>query len=311
MSATHPPHVRRPAGWTPPSHRRTLAVLAAITVAAALVAAVAGRLAGDAVVTEQAPGGPTFQTAGLGAVTLAVPAAWAGADRIPEIRDLDRARTAAFSPAPGREAYVIATLAPADDPMLVPVPLRELVTGELPRPASAHLAGVPAWRYAKLSATNGRILDLTVAATTSGSLTVACLAAPEARSSVAGCEAAIGRVTLSGADWRPPAEVAGGLRLDAVIARLDRARVARRAALRSARTRAAQSRIAARLAGSYAAAAAGLRDAGPVADALRTGERAHRRLAAAAAAGRPARYAAAKRAVTTADAALARALASG
>jgi hypothetical protein len=307
MSATH-----ATTGWTPPSHRRTLAMLAGIAVAAAVIALVAGRLAGGAVVTDPAPVAPALvQTAGLGAVTLAVPAAWAGADRIPEIRDLDRGRTAAFTPSPGRDAYVIATLAPADDPTLVPAPLRRLLSRPLPQPAAAHLAGAPAWQYAKLPATGGRIADITVAATTAGSLTVACIAAPEARSSVAACNEEIRRATLSGADWRPPAELAGGLRLDAAIAQLDRARVARRAALGAADTRAAQSRIAGRLADSYGRAAAALAGAGnaPVATALRDGARAHRRLAAAAAAGRPARYAAAKRAVTAADAKLARAIA--
>jgi hypothetical protein len=44
---------------------------------------------------------------------------------------------------------------------------------------------------------------------------------------------------------------------------------------------------------------------------LRDGATAHRRLAAAAAGGRQARYAAAKRAVRAADAALARAIAAG
>jgi hypothetical protein len=294
---------------TPPSRARVLGMLALVAVACAAAAAFAGRLAGEAVVTQPTPNGPTVQAATVGAATLVAPASWAGAEQIPEALGLDPTSTAAFATRPGLRAYAVATLAPADHPTLIPRPLRLLLNTAPPPPVPTRLAGRPAWRYGRLPASGGRSVELTVAATTAGSLAIACVASPDAGAAVAGCASDIHDVALAGASWLAPDELAARTGLAAVVERLDRQRVARRAALRRARTPAAQSRIARRLAGSYVRAASALDRPAPVVKALRAAARAHRRLAAAAASKRRRGFRAARRAVAARDAALTRALA--
>jgi hypothetical protein len=103
-----------------------------------------------------------------------------------------------------------------------------------------------------------------------------------------------------------------GTPLPAVLARLDQARVHDRAALRTAGSRAAQARVAGRLARAHLAAAEDLRPGAgnsPLIAELSGAGRAYQALADAATGDSPARYAAAAAAVRRADAQLAAAVA--
>jgi hypothetical protein len=157
-------------------------------------------------------------------------------------------------------------------------------------------------------------MDLTVLPTSAGVLAVACVAPRFAWSAAVGCAAAIKRVNVSGAAiFTPAANLSFRLRLPAVVAALDRARVSDREALRDARTRPGQARIAARLARAHRAAVAAVRplaaDQGaPLLLALQATGTAYDRLARAAAHGWPSRYRASRLAVSRADARLTRAL---
>jgi hypothetical protein len=122
----------------------------------------------------------------LGAAAVSVPAVWErerSADaRLPELG----VRVEVLAPAPGLSAHAVVVLSPGG----LPSPLRE-VLGDLGRGRSETLAGLPAIRYAPRPVGGGRVADLTVAETTSGTLAVACIAREDSWTGAAGCADAL------------------------------------------------------------------------------------------------------------------------
>ena len=298
---------------SPPLPRRYLAIaLALVLLAAAAGWGLRALSAGPAV---PAPKPPREITAGL--VSLTVPGEWASERAaLADVPNLP-AGTAAFAPMPGLRAHVLVLRAPIDDPSLVAAPLRALASTPLGRPRVSSLAGMSAWTYPDVPVAGDRVLEVTVAPTTRGVLTVACLARSLSWLGAAGCAADIGEASVAGASsLRPSPEFAYGTVLPGVIERLGDRRAHLRARLRGATTRRGQSRFAARLGRAHARAGARLAPWAPsggpargVDRALRATSRGYGRLSAAARHGWPKRYRMARRAVRRGDAALKRALA--
>ena len=162
-----------------------------------------------------------------------------------------------------------------------------------------------------------RLLQVTVAPTTGGVLTAACLARSLSWLAVAGCASDIGAATLTGATpLRPAPALAYRTRLPGAIERFGDRRAQLRSKLERATSRRGQARFAARLGRANARTAVRLAPWAPakgapraIDRALRATGRAYEQMSAAARNGWPRRYRLARRAVRRGDAALSRALA--
>jgi hypothetical protein len=286
----------------------TMASLAAV-VAGGIAVAVPAGIGTAAIVAPGAPAPPqpTSRVVQAGPVTLSVPASWV--DAAP-VAGLDGSR-ATLQPG-GSSERIVVVFGPADGRSLLPRQLRAQVDGPLPWPGDASLAGRPALGYRALAA--GDLLfefDVTVLPTSGGMLAVACL---RPRSDRSDCGSGIRDVSVPGASaLMPSPAIPAAARLPAAIAELDRATVAGRAALAAARTPAAQTGLAALLAYRQRITADELRSAFgiPVARATAALDRAadgYDALGAAAAAGSPRAFAAARRDVLAAETALAAAV---
>ena len=183
--ALAPEPVPAPAPGPPAVAGRRRAKAAGALVAALLSAALAwtvlSSLGGAA-----SPRTASERTVTLGPASVSVPAGWEGerrADvRLPELG----AAAEVLAPAPGLSAHAVVVLS-SEGP---PAPLRVLL-GDLGRGRSETLAGLPATRYAPRPVGGGRVADVTVAETTSGTLTVACIAREDSWTGAAGCADAI------------------------------------------------------------------------------------------------------------------------
>jgi hypothetical protein len=294
--------------------RRALLILAAALAAVGLAIA-AGRIAGTAAAPEQPVVAAGVRRVHAASAVLSVPGRWSPvAFKTAGVADLDAASTAVLAPSPGLSARVVVTLLPADDASLLPEPLRAAVAGELPPPRRARVAGREAWLYSDLVSTAQRQMEVTVVPTSAGVLAVACIAPVFAWSAAVGCAQEIEAIRMPGASFFAPARsLIVRLRLPAIVATLDRARVDGRRALRAARRPAGQARAAAALRRAYAVATAAVRrlgssDAEALVAALRSTGAAYERLGAAASHAWPQRYRQARRDVALRDARLAAAL---
>ena len=263
--------------------------------------------------TRSAPSAPP-RSVSLGAVTLAAPATWTTARRpVAGLEDLGR-QTAAFAPVPGLSARAVVTLAPFDDHTLLPAPLRAFAGDSAPRRAT--LAGLPAWAYRPRQLGKGRTAQVTVAATTAGSLAVVCLAPEAIWSGAARCAEGLTAASLTGATpLVPSATLAFRRHLTPVLSHLGTRRAELRGRLHAAETRRGQARFAERLARANARAATALApraasaETRQVVHVLRGARSAYGRLAVAARRGWPARYRYARAGVLQHARALARAVA--
>ncbi|MEA2312811.1 MAG: hypothetical protein QOE28_2779, partial [Solirubrobacteraceae bacterium] len=295
-----------------PSPWRVIGLAATTLVVVAALAAAAGwELHGGSSVAP-APAA-VARTVQAGALRLTVPGDWASAR--PAIESLDPASTVAFAPYAGVAAQALVTLAPLDTRSLVPARIASAIAGSLPAPVKARLGTTPAWRYPSLALSKGRTMDLTVAASTAGTVAIACIA-PAGAVAATDCAGELGGVALVGARWlNPSASLAFRLLVPAVVDRLDARRHVLRQALAGARHRRGQARAAGRLALAYARAEAGLKPLGTaegaprsMLGALEQTRRAYVRLGAAAATGHPKRYRLARRAITRDEEGLRRAI---
>ena len=294
---------------------RLPASFVAVAVALVLAAALAGWVGRTVSTPVPAAPPPRASLIDLGPLRVAAPGAWA-----PErtaIKGMEGLPTGAssFAPVPGLAARAVVSLAPFDDPTLVPVPLRTLVTGAQPR--RAKLAGLPAWTYPPHELAGGRMAQVTVSPTTAGSLTVVCIAPAAAWSGAARCAEGLAGASFHGAESLVPSPTLAFRRhLAPVVEHLGARRAHLRARLRGATTRRGQARLAGRLGRAHGRAAAALAPSAPAAGAprrvvrlLRANARSYGRLSVAARRGWPVRYRRARAAIRRTDRALARTVA--
>jgi hypothetical protein len=196
-----------------------------------------------------------------GAARLVVPSAW----RTVGVHDagvsgLAPQATAVFAPSPGMPWRVAVTVTPPDDPSLLPSAVRNALRGPVPQPTPTQLGGRRAWLYSGLvMRARDWLTDVTVLPTTAGVLAVLC-GSPATAWSAGGCAGSAEAISLrAGPTFVPSADLALQMRLESVLSKLDEARVLGRAALRRARTPAAQARWVRLLAREHRLAAAALR----------------------------------------------------
>lgn len=249
-----------------------------------------------------APAPATFAT--VGDLRLELAPAWVRADPAPGLPIAD---AEVFAPAPGVAARAVFVTGPAGDATLMPAVLRAELPAALPAPRRARLAGLAAWTFGPLR-DGSQTLDITVAPTTAGTFALVCTA-PHA--SWIACGDDVHAIDTGTAEALTPTldlafrQVAGP-----VLEALDRRRVAGRARLAGAR-RAKPARALAETHRAAARALAPFAAVGATADAVAALRGAARGYHALAAAGRRrdrARFMTARRAVQSADAALAAAL---
>jgi hypothetical protein len=309
---------RRTAARTAPHAQRIVAILLGVLVVGVLVGLFSGWWAGGQAAAPPPAASPDApRSAAAGPVRFEVTSDWVPVPRVPGVDGLPKA-TAAFTPAASLRAYAFVTVAPTDDPSLLPQPIRALMPATLPRPKKTELLGLPAWRYGELSISGDRMLEVTVIPSTAGTMAVACIAPRESWVAALGCAADVRKLELPGdATWLPPAaDVAARAAIPGIVRPLDAKRVKLRTRLDAAKTRGAQSRIAGKLSTAYNAAALQLEDVSPgkgpaaaVLGRLKANAVNYGKLGNAAAAGAPRRYKRAKRAVKKSEAQLKAALA--
>ncbi len=231
-------------------------VLAVVAVAAlAGMATRAGGGADDRETPRSAP--PAARIVTHGALRVAVPPGWARADRVPRLPGMTRARPVVLVNGRSKVEVVVATL-PATSQTLLPVVFVKGMDSELPQPSTVPVGRqLEAYHYAGLVHPRvARLLDVYVAPSTEGTVTVACLA--EAVGSLLDdCWSVVSRVSLT--SGRPLAlgrAAAFGEVLADRVAALDAADARSRRRLEAARTPAAQALAVADLPGAYHAAAA-------------------------------------------------------
>jgi hypothetical protein len=307
-----------PAGLARPRIEPNPAWLAAAALAAIALAVLAGAWIGQQAGSGGRAAPAATRDVDIGPARLLVPADWRRAPlRGAGIAGLDPAGTAVFTPYSGAPSQAIVTLAPIDDPSLLPGALRAVTAGAASPAQTTRLAGRPAWLYSDLRTASGdRTMDVTVLPTTAGVIAVACVS-PTAWSAAGGeCAAPVQGVGLRGAGTLVPSrDLALRLRLPRVLDALDAVRVRAREELRRAATPPAQARWARKLARADRAAAASLRTVAGTAgaDLLRSlsgAARAYSQLALAAMIGSPDAFSAARSAIDRAEAGLTASVAS-
>jgi hypothetical protein len=193
-----------------------------------------------------------------GAVRVPVPPGWSRSDRvlrlpgvaIPDPIVLDNR---------GSKVQAVVGLLPATSPTLLPVGFVEGMRMELPRPRRVRIGpGLTGYHYAGLVHPSGtRLVDMYVAPTTLGTVTVACVA-EAVESLVVGCWDVVSRLGIAGRGRPLPVDGLAAFRevLAARLTALDAVGSRVRRALDSATTRAEQARALAPLPGAYREAAA-------------------------------------------------------
>ena len=284
--------------------RRALRFLLIVVTAAGL-ATLAGTWAGSRLADPEEPAAPPPppRKVQVGSAQLVVPAGWRS---IPveraRVAGLDPDRAVAFAPAGRSSEAIVAEFGPGTDASLLPPGRRAAFPGFTSPTVTARLAGRPATLYRGLT----ERLDLTVMATTAGTLAIGC---PDE------CVKELDAVSVPGATTLvPTASLALGLRLPAVIERLDRNRRAHRAALAGTNALWRQGRLARKLTADHASAAAALRPSAGTAGrrliaSLTATATAYRALARAASNRWRSRFIAARERIRRSEAALTAALA--
>jgi hypothetical protein len=304
MSVIRPQNdVRTPAAFREPRLPHPRVVAAGTALALALAAAVlAGVWAGGHAAPAESPAPAQVRQVSAGTGRLTVPSSWEPTRlSAAGLSGLTPAKSAALSPGAGTPAWMVATVAPADHPSLVPLVLRRLLRGPLPPARETRLGGHGAWLYTGLITRGGRTLELTVQPTTAGVLTVACVSRSDASPARSLCGGAVTSASVREATTLVPApSVALALGLAPRLEALDRRRVTMRAKLGRADSAGAQERLARRLAGAHAGAAEALAPlaataGAPLIDSLRTVASAYARLATAVAGGSGAAFSASRR----------------
>ena len=291
-----------------PRHAAAMAALALALAAAVLAGVWAGQLAAPA----ESPAPAQVRQVSAGPGRLTVPSSWEptrlSAAGLP---GLTPAKSAALSLGAGVPGWMVATVAPADHPSLVPLVLRRLLQDPLPPARETRFGGHGAWLYSGLTTRGGRALDLTVLPTTAGVLTVACISRDDPPPPPALCGGAVTSASVPEATTLVPGpSVALALGLAPRLEVLDRRRVKMRAKLGRAESAGAQERLARRLAGAHADAAEALAPlaataGAPLIDSLRTVASAYAILATAAAGGSDAAFSASRRNLDAEEARLA------
>ena len=230
---------------------RTVALLAAVPVVAALIGALLGwALRGDAGSSSdraEAPSGA--QTFAAGDLRLTLPEGWSRATKGLAVPGFDPARTTLLTSVSTDVA--VSLVAPAS-PSLLPAGLD---TGSR-APRVVRAGRVRAYHYVVALGAN-RVIDLYAAPTTQGTATVACSSTVY---ELGECQKVVGALRLARGSFLAPTENAALLeRLPAVVAALNERRAPLRARLAAAVTPEGGARTAERLAAAYAAAARPLR----------------------------------------------------
>ncbi|HKG63576.1 MAG TPA: hypothetical protein VKB28_05890, partial [Solirubrobacteraceae bacterium] len=261
-----------------------------------------GVWAGQHAAPAKSPAPAQVRQVSAGPGQLTVPSSWEPARlSAAGLRDLTPAKSAALSLGAGVPGWMVATIAPADHPSLVPLVLRRLLQDPLPPGRETRFGGRGAWLYAGVATRGGRALDLTVQPTTGGVLTVACISRDDAPPARTLCGGAVTSASVREATTLAPGPSAAlALGLAPRVEALDRRRVTMRAKLARAESAGAQERLARRLAGAHADAAEALAPlagtaGAPLINSLRTVASAYARLATAAAGGSNAAFSASRR----------------
>jgi len=243
--------LQRTAPWPPRARRRPRA--AVLLLLAAALNAGAGIALGIALTPDDtaeppaaAPAKPT--TLAAGDLRLRLPQGWRPLAVAPAVPGFGTGTLAARGP---RTDVAVTVLAP-QGPSLLPAALVDDAGGIVPHPDTVRVAGREALRYASLA--NGD-MDVYAVPTTSGVVTIACIAKTSA-ALLHGCDAALdgvdpGRAAPIPADDR----AAFAIGLPAVVAGLNRARAGGRSALARQSTARGRARVSNRLAGAYRDAA--------------------------------------------------------
>ncbi len=231
-------------------------ILAVVAVAALAGMAIrAGGGADDPQTPRSAPAASRVITSG--ALRVAVPPGWARTDRVPRLPGMRDSRPVVLVNGRSKVEVVIATL-PATSQTLLPAPLVEGMASDLPRPSTVAVGRqLEAYHYAGLVHPRvTRLLDVYVAPSTAGTVTVACLA--EAVGSLLDdCWSVVSGVSLAGARPLAPGRVAAFREVLADrVPVLDAADARSRRRLAAATTPAGQALAVAGLSGTYNAAAA-------------------------------------------------------
>jgi hypothetical protein len=245
---------------------RTVALLAAVPVAAALIGALLGwALRGDAgPSSDRGAASSDAQTFASGDLRLTLPEGWSRATKGLSVPGFDRARTLLLT---GVSTDVAVTLVAPTSPSLLPA---QLDTGSR-APRVVRAGRVRAYHYVVALGAN-RVVDVYAAPTTQGTATVACSSTVY---ELGECQKVVGALRLARGSFLAPTENAALLeRLPAVVAALNQRRAPLRARLAAAATPEGGARAADRLAAAYAAAARPLRPLivrrGPAVDTVRT-----------------------------------------
>jgi hypothetical protein len=258
-------------------------------------------------------------SASAGALTLTHPDSWQRQSSPPPIPGYSFKDAIALAPKSGGSAAgsLTAGTVVAGNSALLPAAFQKALGGTPPKPDAVKLGDLQAFRYRNVKP-QGSQSPLTIYATptSAGVATVVCSGTTPAFDQE--CERVASTLTLTGAkafDLGVPAAYASGL--TAALAKLQGARGAALAKMRSAKTPSAQAAGARQAAAAYGAAArthpsevppqVGDADAGILA-ALRAGQSGYTSLATAAASGNGGRYAAARGKIAKADKALQKAL---
>jgi hypothetical protein len=283
-----------------------VAVVLTVVLAALLGWLFGGRLAKQPPVAQA----PSDRIAAVGPLRLDVDGDWLPTPATGALAQMGVKNITVFAPVAGLPGRTWIARAPADGPTLVPAGVRARLAAPLGKPQRATMAGRAAWSYGTVALRDGSQLELAVLPTAAGMLLVGCEAQKTWRSTVSGCTRSI-RAVGGATAIAPAPDLAFRNRVRRVVPALNTARVRGSKRLAHARIPGAQRAAALKLARAHRAAAAALRPVTPSSGAAR---KVVQRLMATAgayqalatAAGRHARprYAAARKRVRRAEAAL-------
>jgi Protein kinase domain len=235
-----------------PSRLGAIALVAVLGVAAVVV----GFLVGNSGKSSSSP--PFSNSATVAPIQLAYPTGWQLGAALPAVPGLSFTSPMVLGRNPGGAGLTAGVVAAAAGPTLLAPAFRERLTGALPTPARVRLGSVEAYRYSDLDVAGlAGTVTLYAAPTSSGTVTLACWSSSAAASTFqTDCGQVAATLHLVGATAYPLGPSAAyGQQLSAILDRLGTGTAGPLAALRTARTPAAQSAAARQLAGAYAAAA--------------------------------------------------------
>jgi predicted Ser/Thr protein kinase len=308
-----------PGAEAPARPRRSLAALAGLVGALAVIALAVGFLVGHS--GAKAGAAPFTNSASVSHLQLRYPSAWHLSPGLPPVPGITFSEPMTLGPNPAVGGITAGELANAGGPTLLPAAFRRQVVGALPPADQVRLGEVEAYRYEGLQVRGlSGALTVYAAPTSAGVATLACWASPKAGPGVlAECGRVAATLQLAGAKPYPLGPDHGyAARLSTAFTRLSSAVSSPLAQLSAATTPSGQASSAQRLAAAFSAAATELGGSAvpPMAGeahaallaALRRLAGAYSRAAGAARAGDSAAYATAGREVSAGSAALTDAL---